>query len=337
MRPTGLGRFALALAVPLSLPGGAWADAGVPPAEQRRIEAACAEGSGFDVAGAHIVTEFDASAYGVGPQALCNWLVRAALAVSSYYGRFPVDVVRIVLRPVDGSAVHGTTYGHSSDGRSLIVMRLGRDATPTQLANDWTLTHEMVHLSVPSVPRNSHWLEEGIATYVEPIARAQRGELSQERIWADMLHGMPKGLPAENDHGLDNTPTWGRTYWGGALFCLLADVQIRKQSQNRKGLQDALRGVLDAGGSIRVDWPVERVLAAGDAATGTTVRVNLYHRLADSPAPASDELDALWQALGVRAEASGVHFDDAAPLAATRHAITAPHSSLAFAKEEPST
>ncbi|HEY4037714.1 MAG TPA: hypothetical protein VGM15_02740, partial [Burkholderiaceae bacterium] len=201
----------------------------------------------------------------------------------------------------------------------------------------WKLTHEMVHLSIPSVPRNSHWLEEGIATYVEPIARAQRGELSDERIWADMLHGMPKGLPAPDDRGLDNTPTWGRTYWGGALFCLLAEVQIRKVTQNRKGLQDALRGVLDSGGSIRVDWSVERVLAAGDAATGTTSLIDLYHRLGDSPAPAGAELDALWQALGVRAEDRGVRLDDSAPLAASRRAITAARTPPAFAGEKPST
>jgi hypothetical protein len=335
MRLTATGGLMLALAVSLPAAG---ADPGASSAEQRRIEAACAGGSGFDVTGAHIVTEFDPSAYSVGSLALCNWMARAALAMIGYYGRFPVDVVRIVLRPVDGAGVGGgTTYGHSRDGRPLIVIRLGRDTTGPQLMDDWKLTHEMVHLSVPSVPRNSHWLEEGIATYVEPIARAQRGELSHGQIWADMLHGMPKGLPAQDDHGLDNTPTWGRTYWGGALFCLLADVQIRKQSQNRKGLQDALRGVLDAGGSIRVDWPVERVLAAGDAATGTPVLVNLYHRLADSPAPASNELDALWQALGVRAETGGVQFDDDAPLAATRHAITAARGPSAFAKEEPST
>ena len=54
----------------------------------------------------------------------------------------------------------------------------------------------------------------------------------------------------DNDRGLDRTRTWGRTYWGGALFCLMADVEIRKQTGNRVGLQDALRTILSAGGSI---------------------------------------------------------------------------------------
>ena len=40
------------------------------------------------------------------------------------------------------------------------------------------MTHEMVHLAFPSVAREHHWIEEGITTYVEPIARAETGELA---------------------------------------------------------------------------------------------------------------------------------------------------------------
>lgn len=327
MRVVGLFSVAALSVLPSATDAASSAASAPASAQQMSIETACSAGSDFDVPGAHIVTDFDRDAYGVGVPALCNWMARAALAVIEYFGRFPVSDVRIVLRAVDGGGVRGgTTYGHSRDGRPLIVIRLGRDTTELQLTNDWELTHEMVHLSVPSVPRQSHWLEEGIATYVEPIARAQRGELTEGRIWDDMRHGMPKGLPARDDHGLDNTPTWGRTYWGGALFCLLADVQIRDRTGNRTGLQDALRGVLDAGGSIRVEWPVERVLKAGDAATGTTVLVDLYHRLADSAAPASAELDALWEALGVQAQGNGVRLNDGARLAAIRRAISASRS-----------
>jgi hypothetical protein len=44
-----------------------------------------------------------------------------------------------------------------------------------------------------SLPDESHWLEEGIATYVEPIARAQANQLPVEQVWAGMVRGMPKG------------------------------------------------------------------------------------------------------------------------------------------------
>ena len=86
---------------------------------------------------------------------------------------------------------------------------------------------------------------------MEPIARAQVGDLSSEIVWRELVDGLPKGLPAPGDRGLDNTHTWGRTYWGGALFCLMADIEIHQRTNNRYGLQDALRGGVRAGGDVR--------------------------------------------------------------------------------------
>ncbi len=118
-------------------------------------------------------------------------------------------------------------------------------------------------MALASLPDPQHWLEEGIATYVEPIARSQAGQLRPERVWADMLGGMGHGEPEAFDRGLDRTHTWGRTYWGGALFCLVADVEIRRQTNNTYGLQDALRAIVGAGGTIDKNWPLTRVLRVG--------------------------------------------------------------------------
>ena len=118
-------------------------------------------------------------------------------------------------------------------GRAITIA-VGRASSASDFAEDWVLTHEMVHLAFPSVPEEHHWIEEGSATYVEPIARARTGDLSPEKVWGDLVDGLPKGLPQAGDRGLDFTPTWGRTYWGGALFCLLADIEIRKRTETRK-------------------------------------------------------------------------------------------------------
>jgi len=128
-------------------------------------------------------------------------------------------------------------------------------------------------------------------------------------------------LPQSGDQGLDHTHTWGRTYWGGALFCLLADVEIRRQTQNEKGLQDALRGILNAGGDMREDWELEKALDVGDHATGTDVLRKLYERMRNSPT--ETDLAALWKQLGIREENETVQFQDDAPLAAIRRSITA--------------
>ena len=124
--------------------------------------------------------------------------------------------------------------------------------TAAELADDWTMTHELVHMAFPSLPDDNHWMEEGQATYIEPVARVMTGELKAEDIWRDMVRDMPKGEPqGADDQGVDHTHTWARTYWGGALFCLVADVEIRRETNNRKGLRDALRAVVAAGRNDR--------------------------------------------------------------------------------------
>jgi len=131
---------------------------------------------------------------------------------------------------------------------------------------------------------------------------------------------MPEGLPAEGDRGLDRTHTWGRTYWGGALFCLLADVAIRERSQGERSLDDALKGVLAAGGNISARWSLGRTLDAADRAAGAPVLRELYAGMAARPV--SPDLDRLWKRLGILVHAGRVDFDEDAPLAALRRAIT---------------
>jgi len=165
------------------------------------------------------------------------------------------------------------------------------------------------------------WAEEGLATYVEPIVRARGGLVSDAQFWRDLVEGLPQGLPRAGDRGLDSTPTWGRTYWGGALFWLLADVQIRERTQGRRSLDDALRAVLVKSGGIAARWPLARVLREGDAAVGVPVLEELHARMGSAAAPV--DLDALFRRLGVPTSGSERRFDDRAPLARVRAAITA--------------
>lgn len=245
-----------------------------------------------------------------------TWIERSAMAVSGYFGRFPVAAAEILAIPFEGGGVRS---GHTSHGETglLVRVRLGRRTTPAQLLADWIMVHEMIHLAIPRVPRSQNWLHEGIATYVEGVARARAGLLPPAEVWREWRRAMPQGQPQAGDRGLDHTPTWGRTYWGGALFCLLADVRARERSGLRAGLQQALQGVLAAGGSYAVAWPVGRVLAAADAALGQSTLAELYAQMKDDPYPV--DLPALWRALGV----ADTRLLEDAPLAALRRSITA--------------
>jgi hypothetical protein len=166
-------------------------------------------------------------------------------------------------------------------------------------------------------------MEEGLATYVEPIARARAGELPAAKVWGDLVEDLPRGLPAPGDRGLDHTPTWGRTYWGGALFWLLADVEIRSRTGNQRGLENALRAIARSGATLGHFRAVGDVIAVGDDATGVPVLRELYDRMSAAPAPV--DLAALWQRLGVVRRGTRITFDDTAPLAAVRRSITAAH------------
>jgi hypothetical protein len=249
---------------------------------------------------------------------ILQWVATSAKAVSTYYGRFPIQSLKLLFVSVEGARVRGgTTWGYRG---AAIRIPLGRDANMDDLKRDWVMVHEMVHLALPDMEDRHNWLSEGLAVYVEPIARVQAGDLSPKEIWLAMMRDMPKGLPQAGDRGLDNTDTWGRKYWGGAMFCLFADVEIRKRTNNRMGLQDAMRGVIAAGGNHEVDWPIERVLTTADRAAGVDVLTKLHD--AWGPKPVTPDLDALWRDLGLRLRDGGVDFDDTAPLAAIRMAIT---------------
>jgi hypothetical protein len=273
--------------------------------------------------GAQIQLDFSPGPLDLPPSAIVDWVQHAAQAVTVYYGHFPVPRERIlvVFVPDQSGVFGGTTWGGVDGFPAFTQIHVGQHTTEQQLIADWTMTHEMVHTAFPSQRDSHHWIEEGLATYVEPIARVQAGFLTAAKIWGDMVRDMPKGDPQTGDQGLDRTHTWGRTYWGGAQFCLLADVTIRQKTANRKGLQDALRAIVNSGGTINTNWPLTKALAVGEEATGTTVLTDQYNRMKETPVRV--DLKKLWRELGVGRGADGsVLFNPAAPYASIRKAIT---------------
>lgn len=264
--------------------------------------------------GATVVLELAASDFQAPDDEFVRWTERAVAAIEAYYGRFPLRTARVTVLSRPGRRV---VFGQAgADGVRVLV---GREVTRAVLDRDWTLTHEMVHLALPSLAPAQHWLEEGSATYVEPIARALAGQKSAEEVWGEFVRDYAQGLPAAGDQGLDRTPTWGRTYYGGALWCLLADVELRKATGNVVGLQQALAAVVERGGEVSEEWSIERVLEVADAAAGGSTLRELY--AAHATRAVEVDLAALWRELGVVRRGRGVELDDSAPLAAIRRGI----------------
>lgn len=69
------------------------------------------------------------------------------------------------------------------------------------------LTHELFHFAFPSVPEKNHWMEEGVSTYVEPIARARAGLISRSKSELTSCAVCRRACPGAGDQGLDVTHT----------------------------------------------------------------------------------------------------------------------------------
>jgi hypothetical protein len=253
----------------------------------------------------------------VSPDEVKGWVERAATAITHFYGRYPVKRVSIKVLPGTGRVHGGVEY----DGRRIEI-HLGSDTTHDDLVADWMLTHEMFHLSQPELDDDYSWMSEGMADYLEPVSRVRIGQITPERFWQDLVEGMPQGLPKAGDHGLDHTHTWGRTYWGGSLYWLIADIRIRQKTDNKKSVRDAARAVLDAGGDGSRDWTIDRLLDGYDAGVGVPVFKNLHNEMGERPD--SVDLGELWKSLGVIYRGQKVSFNDAALLAKIRRGIVAP-------------
>jgi len=253
-------------------------------------------------------------------QQILNWVRNSAKVVSKYYGQFPVNNARVLIVPALGKGVKtGQAFGYRG---AAIRVFVGEKSNLNDLKKDWIAIHEMIHLALPNTHQRHLWLAEGLSVYVESIARVQAGQLSEAFIWNGFMKSMPFGLPKSDDKGLDYTHTWGRTYWGGAIFCLLTDIEIRKQTNNKMGLQDALIGLIKKGGNNERIWSISEILEATDYATGKKAVYEQYMKMYNTPM--KPDLKKLWKDLGVKKVNGKILLDNNAPLAKIRQAIIAP-------------
>lgn len=274
----------------------------------------------LDVPGGRILITFEGGKLDLSDEAVVGWVRDCARAITSYYGRFPLRKTVVRIQTTSGSGVGFSTATSDNEDNGLVEVPLGRHTTVDDLAEDWVLTHEMVHLNFPLVSGNRTWIAEGMATYVEPLARLQAGSASSSEVWNEFARDIPQGLPERGDRGLDYTDTWERKYWGGALFFFIADLEIRSRTNNRKGLQDALSAIAAAGGHIGSRWTVEECFAVGDKATGVPVLQALYREM--SAKPVYVDLPKIFRSIGVERRDGRVSFRRDAPLAALRQAIS---------------
>lgn len=270
----------------------------------------------LDIAGSHVTLAIAPVPFAMGEADIESWVAEASRAVAAYYRRFPVERLLLMVVPARGQHLSGFTLG---EGGASILLRLGTTVSSTMAKSHWVLTHELMHLGFPTLRRNHLWMEEGMAVFGEPLVRVRAGMVDQAVLWSEWLEQGPLGLPRPGEGGLETTHTWARTYWGGAVFWLVADVTLRERTGNARSADDVLRALVAAGGNVTRRWQMEEVLQVADGAAGIPVFSELFHSMAE--APGAPDLPALFRKLGVSLHDGTVVYDDAAPLAAIRRAM----------------
>ena len=248
---------------------------------------------------------------------LARWVTSAAQGVADFFHRPPASRTLVVLGPLPGR--HGIPFGKMLPANAPgVIVLLGEHTAPRELTDDWVLVHELFHAGTPSFVGEAKWYDEGLATYFEPLIRARLGWYGEASVWREFMRNMPRGLDAMTRRGLEHPESYPDVYWGGGLFCLLADVRARKSSNGATGLEDGLRAVLAAGGDASEVWSLARVTELTDRALGAPILAELEaaHSNAGSPV----DLDGLFRSLGVSLGPKGEPLLDAEPsLARLRH------------------
>jgi hypothetical protein len=244
------------------------------------------------------------------------WVAEASRAVAAYYHRFPVAHLLLLVVPSGGRGLSGFTLG---EGGASMLLRLGDSMPFTRVRQDWVLTHELMHLGFPTLWRKHLWMEEGMAVFAEPLVRVRAAMVDEAVLWSEWLEQGARGLPRPGEGGLETTHTWARTYWGGALFWLVADVTLRERTGNTRSVDDVLRALVAAGGNATSHWETGDVLRVADATAGMPLFTELFHSMGE--APGAPDLEALFRRLGVSLRDGQVVYDDAAPLAGVRRAM----------------
>ena len=96
------------------------------------------------IGGGTIDIEFTSSPAQPLRKMIVDWIATAARSVSTYYAGYPVAHVHVAVNVRDGRGINsGRAFGWE---HPHIQIAVGRSTSAAQFSDDWTITHEMVHL-----------------------------------------------------------------------------------------------------------------------------------------------------------------------------------------------
>jgi hypothetical protein len=248
-----------------------------------------------------------------------DWIEETLQLPLYLWGGAPMEQALITVLP--GSRGSQAVFGRvlPSSAPTLQVYT-GRRFSRDSIRRDWVLLHEMLHLGFPPVLPGAKWLDEGLATYLDPLLRYRAGWIEEASLWGEFVRGLPRGLETLEELSLAEARGIDPTYWGGALFCFLADRMAREETGGRRGIEDGLRYLLREG--VTITGPrrsLEDLLEIMDAGIEVPVMTRLARRHVS--AHAALDLDGVFAELGVERRGRSAVLSEDRPGSNLRHWI----------------
>ena len=175
---------------------------------------------------------------------LKTWVEETARGIEEFIAPYPFDLhIHFHRASAAGEPVPwaNTIRFH----RQGVKIHVDPTSTAADLRADWTVYHELSHLLIPYLGRRHAWFAEGFASYMQYQVMHALGVLSagqmqaryRERIdRAASRYDMPDTPFAEAAPTLRAKRRYRTMYWGGALFFLRVDRELRGQGETVPGI-----------------------------------------------------------------------------------------------------
>ncbi len=227
---------------------------------------------------------------------LINWLLDTARSLQNYLGEYPVKQTQVILFAKDKKKHGPVPWGEFSRGNGYGISFIIVPSFDIQeFYADWTATHEFSHQLLPKLYYDDIWLSEGLASYLQYVLMAQSGHLDKERAWYRLYKGLKRGEKGTQNvanealkYTADRRSRGGRTgrtmriYWSGAAYFMKADLELRKQSDGKVGLNDILLKLNRCCIPAEKIWSGEALAKKLDELSQTKIFYQSYKTLANS-------------------------------------------------------
>ena len=216
---------------------------------QRRIELQLDDGASGGRAGTQL------------SRVACLGRRSAASAIRAYYGHFPVQYTRVTVERVHGSGVRGRA--RLPIPAHMIRVGVGHETSADRICVRLDADPRVCAPGASGAGRRARLAAGGRGHLCRARSRARKPDNCLRARMGRVRAGACRiGLPAARETAASTTrSTWARTYWGGALFCLVADVEIRKRTTTASACRMRCARSSQDGGTLDHRWPDSRCAA----------------------------------------------------------------------------